>query len=101
MKKIINNCKYDTNTAELICVVDNGYPTFDFYYKRECLYKKVTGELFLHGQGGAASPYSRSSGNSYYWSEKIIPLQEKEAMQWLETNGTVEEYELLFGKVFE
>lgn len=52
MKKIINGKKYDTETAGLICEHDNGRSWTDFYFYKECLYKKKTGEFFIHEEGG-------------------------------------------------
>ena len=101
MKKIINGKKYNTETAKLIDERTYSNPS-DFNYVKESLYVKKTGELFLHGDGGAASPYAkRSSSNSWYGSEGIIPLTEREAMSWMEKYSTVELFEQTFGEVAE
>ena len=61
MKKIINGKLYDTSTAHLVGEWDNqlyGNPD----YAAESLYRKRTGEFFLHGEGGARSRYAQLVG---------------------------------------
>ena len=58
MKKIINGKMYNTETAKEIGSWNNGRYRSDFYYVGETLYKKKTGELFVFGEGGAASRYA-------------------------------------------
>lgn len=101
MKKIINGKKYDTDTAECVSCWSNGYGCGDFQYAEERLFRKKTGEFFLHGEGGAMSNYAESYGNERYGGEKIIPLSENEAKEWAERNLDVEEYEAIFGEVEE
>lgn len=84
MKKVINNKVYDTNTAQKLGDWDNGYYTSDFPYCAETLYRKRTGEYFLHGEGHAMSKYASHSGNNSGWGEKIIPLSYEEARKWAE-----------------
>ena len=51
MRKIIANKSYDTNTASLVGAWDNReYGNLD--YVSESLYRKRTGEYFIHGAGG-------------------------------------------------
>ena len=101
MKKIINGKKYDTNTAEEIGMYTNGRSSADFSYFCETLYRKRTGEFFLHGHGGASSRYAQSVGNSLTGGEKILPLTEGEAKSWAEDHLTGDEYEAIFGEVEE
>lgn len=101
MKKIINGRKYDTNTAEEIGMYTNGRSSADFSYFCETLYRKRTGEFFLHGYGGASSRYAQSVGNSLTGGEKILPLAEGEAKSWAENHLTGDEYEAIFGEVEE
>ena len=51
MRKIINNKVYDTDTATWIGLSDNGHEYNDSAYSGETLYRKRTGEHFLHGEG--------------------------------------------------
>lgn len=100
MRKIINGKSYDTNTAEEICSVTNGYYRNDFQFCKETLFLKKTGEFFLYGDGGAMSKYSQPCGNGRQGGVEIIPLSEQEAKSWVEKNSD-EYYEKLFGVVEE
>lgn len=102
MKKIINGKSYDTNTAERVGSWDNGYPCTDFSYCSEDLYRKRTGEFFLHGEGGALSRYAEVCGDNR-WSSggRIIPLTYAAAQKWAEENLDGDKYEAIFGEVAE
>jgi hypothetical protein len=101
MKKIINGKKYDTDSANCVGDWANGYGHGDFQYAEERLYRKRTGEFFLHGEGGAMSNYAESYGNERYGGKKIIPLSENEAKKWAENHLDGDEYEKIFGSVDE
>ena len=102
MKKIINGKKYDTETAKQLGTYANYGSWRDFSHYEETLYRKKTGEYFLHGKGGAMTHYAVSeSQNSWTGGEKIIPLTEAEARAWSENNLTCEAYESIFGEVEE
>jgi hypothetical protein len=101
MKKIINGKKYDTNTAKILGSAGYSHPG-DFSYWQETLYRKKTGEFFVHGIGGAMSRYARQTGpNEWTGGEKIIPLTREEARKWAEKNLDAEEFEEVFGEVEE
>lgn len=101
-KKIINGKLYNTETATLVGEWWNNYPTNDFNYCEENLYRKHTGGYFLCGEGGPLSQYSESYGNnSWGYGEEITPLSEQEAMQWAEERLSADEYIALFGEVEE
>ena len=101
MKKIINNKLYDTTTAQLVGSWDNNMGgTFD--YAAESLYRKRTGEFFLHGEGGARSRYATHCGNDSWGSgEAIIPLTWEAARQWAEEHLDADEYQAAFGQIAE
>ena len=97
MKKIIKGKRYDTESANSV-----GYDYYsnrgDFSYWRETLYRKSTGEYFLHGEGGPMSRYAEVVGqNQWSGGEKIIPLSIESAKEWAEDHLSVEEYESAFG----
>lgn len=97
MKKIINQKRYDTNTARLVGEYYSPGSTRDFEHYYEALYLKRTGEYFLHGEGGPASKYSKSIGqNEWSGSEDIQPLTEEQARKWAEIHLNADEYEELF-----
>ena len=99
MKKIINGKVYDTTSAKEVGCYENGLPT-DFDYIEEILYRKRTGEFFLHGAGGARTRYATSTGgNSWAGGEKILPISYEEARQWAEDHMDAQAYEAAFGAV--
>lgn len=99
MKKIIKNKVYDTDTAQRLGeYAPNPYRS-DFHYFCETLYQKKTGEFFLHGEGNAASKYSRSCGqNEWCGGEQIIPMSYAEAQKWAEEHLDGDEYIGIFGE---
>jgi len=102
MKKIINGKKYNTETAELIGSNDNGYGSGDFNYFEETLYKKKSGEFFLHQTGGANSCMQvRCGSNNWSGSSDIISLDEDPARDWAEKNLDVKVVEKIFGEYAE
>lgn len=102
MKKIINQKRYDTETATARGSWDNGYSVRDFHYCGETLYQKKTGEFFLYGEGGPASKYSRQCGNNSWSSDcDIIPLTYDAAREWAEEHLGADDYEEIFGEVTE
>lgn len=102
MKKIINGKIYDTATAKLCAAAASGGSYSDFDYWHEALYRKKTGEYFLHGEGGPMSKYAESCGqNEWRGGEKIIPLSYEAAQKWAEEHLDGDEYEEIFGAVTE
>lgn len=102
MKKIIKKKVYDTATAQRLGeYAPNPYRS-DFSYFCETLYRKKTGEFFLHGEGNAASKYARSCGqNEWCWGEKIVPLSYEAAQQWAEEHLDGDSYIEIFGELEE
>jgi len=74
MKRVIKCKLYNTETAERVGMWDNGYCANDFHYCSEDLYRKKTGEFFLHCEGGAMSIYASSEGNMSGYGERNIPM---------------------------
>lgn len=102
MKKIINGKKYDTDTAERIGYWENIPDVRDFSQYSEDLYRKKTGEFFLHGEGGPMTKYARSRGqNEWSGGEEIIPLSYESARKWAEEKLDADDYEKVFGEVAE
>ena len=101
MKKIIGGKKYDTETATLLGERTYSNPR-DFSYIHEELYIKRTGEYFLFGEGGAMSKYRTwVDNNSWTGGEKITPITEQVAREWVEEYLEADDYERIFGKVYE
>ena len=101
MKRIINGKKYDTDTAKILGSAGYSHPG-DFSFWAERLYRKRTGEFFLHGIGGPMSRYARRIGpDEWIGGEEIRPLSLEEAQKWAEENLEAEEFEKVFGEVEE
>ena len=96
MRKVIGGRRYDTEKAELVGEWDNGIRDSDFNMIEEALYRKRTGEFFLHGRGGARTRYAEACGqNAWRGGERIMPLGYEEAQRWAEEHldaDVVEEY---------
>ena len=100
MKKVMNGKMYNTETAEKLAEWDNGrWGSFDAC--AETLYRKRTGEFFLHGDGDAMSIYAKPCEGGVAGGQAIIPLSEKEAREWAEEHLNGDEYEAIFGVVEE
>ena len=101
MKKIINGRRYDTETAKLVGYISYSTPgSLDYWC--DSLYKKKTGEFFLHGEGGPMSKHSKRTGeNEWSYGQEIIPLKLSQAQRWAERHLTADEYEAIFGVVEE
>ena len=96
MKKIINGKRYDTDTASKIGFWSNSRSYSDFDFCEETLYRKRTGEFFIHGGGGARTKYAKEEYGMYGWGEAIVPLTDDEAKTWVEKNLDADTYEALF-----
>lgn len=100
MKKYINGKKYDTETAQAVGSWSNNRSYRDFSWCEETLYRKKTGEFFLHGEGGALSRYARQvDGNMRGSGEEIRPMSFDEAREWAEEQLDGDEYEKIFGEI--
>ena len=101
MKKIIDGKMYNTETAARIGCWSNGCYQSDFNYYSEDLYKKKTGEYFLHKEGGALSCMAEYSGSGYSSGESIKQMHESSAKVWCMSKLDADEYESIFGAVEE
>lgn len=102
MRKIICHKAYDTDTAALVGEWDNGLPVNDFARCNESLYRKKTGEFFLHVAGGPASRAAVSCGNNTWKAGELIePLTWSAAIDWAEEHMDAEDFESAFGEVSE
>ncbi len=102
MKKIINGKVYDTETAKELGIWSNMSDYGNFAQFSETLYRKKTGEFFLHGEGGPMTKYAVAEGsNSWRGGERIMPLSFGGARKWAEEHLDGSEYESIFGAVAE
>lgn len=102
VSKVINGKVYDTDKARLVADADNGCLPGDLDYYCEALYRKRTGEYFLHVEGGARSIMAKSCGsNSWSGSSEIRPLSYDAAEAWAEKNMDGDAYQEAFGEIEE
>ena len=101
MKKIINGKVYDTATAKAVGSWSNGGTWRDFHHREETLYRKKTGEYFLHGEGGPATNYAERIDNTWTSGERIMPMSFTDARAWAEEHLDGDEFEEIFGAVAE
>lgn len=67
-------------------------------YFCEALYRKKTGEYFLHREGGALTSMAVSCPvNSITGSQKIIPFTDEEAEAWAEKHMAESDYTAIWG----
>lgn len=101
MKKVINGKLYNTDTAADLAVYEaNATDSLNYYSER--LYRKRTGEYFIHGEGGVRTRYAAIDGDG--WSrggEAIFPLTAAEARAWAKERLPGDEFERIFGAVSE
>lgn len=101
MKKIIGGKMYNTDTATMVGEHTESYPG-EFDWVCETLYRKKTGEYFIHGEGHAASRYAEPAAlGGWAPGERIMPYSYEQARKWAEENLDADEYQAEFGEVFE
>ena len=102
MKQIINNKKYDTETADLLITWDNNRYSTAYDFCEEKLYRKKNGEFFLHIIAGHNSKHSEKVYSSCCREvKKIIKFTDNQAKDWLAIKRYAETYEKIFGEVEE
>lgn len=98
MKHIIDGKTYNTETAQELGSRWNGLADSDFRHISESLYRTKNDLYFLAGKGGALTRYSRPVGDMTGGGERIIPLSESEAREWMERHCDADEYVAAFGE---
>lgn len=96
MKKLINGKRYNTESARYIGEYEPPYAVNDFKWYKETMYRKQTGEFFLHGEGNGDSPYAEKYIDGWGQGEKLVPLKEEEAKKWAEDHLEVDAYDMVF-----
>jgi hypothetical protein len=98
MYKVVNNKRYNTETAKRLAAWDNGVLCNDFDYRAETLYRKKNLEYFIHGEGGAATEYAERDGYNTMAGECIIPATEEQARAWAHEHLNGDDYDRIFGE---
>lgn len=87
MRAAIDGLMFDTEKATEIGGWHSPHLPTDFAYHEETLYRTTAGRWFLHGEGGASSPYGRQvEANTFGSGSRIVPLTDGEAREWAETH---------------
>ena len=98
MKRIIDGRTYDTDTARRVGGTDNGVAYGDLDYEMETLYRKRTGEYFIHGEGGARTRYATQDClGGWTGGDAVTPLPYETARRCAESNLDADMYESEFG----
>ncbi len=85
---------YDTDKAIKLCQRSGGSGSAEFV---EELYRKRTGEFFLHGSGGALSNYARrNTDGTLVQGERVIPISYAQAREWVRAYAT-DKFDAIFG----
>lgn len=96
MEKIINQKRYNTETAKEVGSYASPCARNDAEYWEETLYQKRTGEFFIHGEGGGSSRYAKRLADGWGWGERLVPLSYDEAREWVKKYLDADTYERLF-----
>lgn len=100
MYKIINNKRYNTETAKKLGCWESDQDYRGLYHEEETLYRNKAGNYFLYCYGGAGSKYNQKIGmNEWASGETILPIDEETARKWAEDHLDGSEYEMIFGKL--
>lgn len=98
MQWTIDGKEYDTDTAKCVGRYKNTPYHNDANFYEEMLYRKKTGEFFLYGQGNSASKYAYiSPGGRRSFAQRIVPLTDEKAKEWMQQHGNGEKCAVLFG----
>ena len=97
MQWTIDGKEYDTDTAKYIGRFRNTPYWNDAHFFEETLFRTKTGEFFLYGHGGTQSKYAYiSPGGRRNPAQRIIPLTDEKAKEWMQQHGYVEKCVTLF-----
>jgi len=90
MKAIIEGVRYDTKTARQVFVAEGGdIGVRDVGFWQEELWETAKGNFFLVGRGGLFTKYHRWPFQKLAqpYGERIIPLENDQAFEWLEKHA--------------
>lgn len=98
MKKIIDGKRYDTATAELICLLECDAYAGAWNWHSTALYRTENDAYFLEGFGEGGSMWGRKlyDCNDYVGGEGLRVVTKDEALSILEDNEETEVIEEYF-----
>jgi hypothetical protein len=98
MYKVINNKRYNTDSAKKLIEWDNGMVDQMMEFYSQELYRKKSGEYFLLSEGGAKTVYAEAVGvDSWQGGSRIDPMTYDEARKWAEEHASAKVFEECFG----
>ena len=97
VKKIIQGFRWDTDKADKVCDITEGYAG-DFRRIDAVLYRtKRAKKFFLAGSGGPMTVFAKSvDQNSWTGSDGIIPIDDEDARRYAEKYANAETIERFF-----
>lgn len=99
MKKIVDGLLYDTDVSTRLGKWSFGSGMNDFNFIAEELFRSPHGRYFIAGRGGAHTKYAEEiDTNSTCGGSDIVPVDEDEARNWMETHAAADDYIAAFGK---
>lgn len=99
MKKIIHGRVYDTGTAMLIARADHDNIKDAYGVTcKQALYRKKTGELFVHLESGTSLTLHSVLQSDYRQGRGIYPLTYEQAKKWAEDELSADTWEHIFGE---
>lgn len=100
MKKIINRKLYNTDTATKIAHYELNVSKDDPTWYEEDLYRKRSGEYFIHGSGNELTRYAQTKPEiGSRAGESIVFLTYAQAEEWSKRHMPPKEYSAEFGKI--
>jgi hypothetical protein len=86
MKKIIQGFRWDTDKADKVCDIREGYAAGDFRRINAALYcTKRAKRFFIAGEGGPMTMFAKNvDQNSWSGSSGIIPISNEDARGYAE-----------------
>lgn len=101
MRELIDGRSFDTDKAVMVAEWDNGLGTSDARFERVQVFRKKTGEFFLHGWGGTATSwrenFPRPMPDGRTWApEGIVPVTRERARELVEGRLGADEARRIF-----
>lgn len=91
MHKIVDQKRYDTKTAEMVCDISpSGYGRNDFRYEDTQLYRTKKGAWFIAGEGGPMTRWKHKCGDMWGYGSGLQVIDSDYAYWLLEEHGTPE-----------
>ncbi|SOD57723.1 hypothetical protein SAMN05216595_3831 [Rhizobium sp. AN6A] len=85
--KIINGLRYNTATAEKICIFESDASKGDFRHEVTSLYRTPRGRFFLAGHGGAMTRWAQPVQGGRSGSQGLHPVSTAEAREFAEQHA--------------